>query len=201
VLLSMPLAHQREEVRLLGDVLANPDNSWQQAEPEELRANYWEYLVEKGLSSVALCDRNWETACEEVAAKGLGQEVELKELLGDLFEQTIQVFSKIHSQALEFVYKTGHGIEHLDELAAALRELERKREKYMFRLSLLDAGLVEQARAEHAAGDYPSSGAALADLLAARHAAHLTPSYAELRRWAESSPPPPSWYEENDLTG
>jgi hypothetical protein len=77
-------------------------------------------------------------------------------------------------------------------------ELERMRDKYLFRLSLMDDALIKEAVAEYAAGHYPNLGMALADLLAARHAEQLTPPYPQLRQWAAHSPPPASWHEEED---
>ena len=176
--LSIPFHIQWGEIRLLKDVLEEP---WQEQHLHAMQAWDWDFIVEKCLSVAASFDRAWELTCQEMVATGLNDVKEREQFIRDLFDSTILVLRSLHAKVTQFVQQTDHTIERLDELEAAVPMLEQKREDCLFQFSLLDSALVEQAKAEHAAGDYPSAGIALADLLAARHAARITPSYAELR--------------------
>lgn len=193
---SIPLRIQRGEVRLLHDVLDEP---WHEQHLQVLQAWDWDFIVEKCLSVVTSFDRAWQITCQEVVTTGLDEVGEREQVLRDLFDSTILVLRSLHTKATLFVQQTGHTIERLSELEAAVHLGEQKRADCLFQFTLLDSAIVEQAKAEHEAGDYPNAGIALADLLAAQHAARITPSYAELRRWADTSPPPQSWYEEDTL--
>lgn len=192
---SIPLRIQHDEVRLLTETL---EESWQSEHRQAMRASDWEFIIGKCLQLPPDMERGWQITCRQAVT---GEIENLAERIKDVqivFDMAIDLLGRSRAKAQEFACATEHTIEGLSELDDALRKLTDLKDKQLFRLALLDQKVIEEARAVHAGGDYPSPDAALADLLAARHAARITPSYAELRRWADQSPPEPAWYEEAD---
>jgi hypothetical protein len=191
---SIPLRIQRDEVQLLKATLEEP---WQREHRQAMRAWDWEFIIGKCLQLPAAMERGWQITCREAVAGEIENLGERSKDVQSVFDLAIDVIQEAHHKAQEFAGATSHAIEGLEELDDALRELTALKKKHLFRLSLIDHEIIEEARAEHAAGDYPTADAALADLLAARHAARITPSYTELRRWADQSSPEPAWFEED----
>ena len=148
-------------------------------------------------ASVCNCQRTWtrsEIACREIVTELENLAERIKDMQ-NVFDLAIDLIGRARpSQGVPRT--TGRPLEGLSELDDALRKLTSLKDKHLFRLAILDREVIAEAWTEHAAGDYPSPDAALADLLAARHAARITPSYAELRRWVDQSPPEPVWFEE-----
>ncbi len=194
---SIPLQMQLDEARRLKDTL---EDRWQHDHNEAMHACNWTFIVAKCLQLAEGPELGWQITCGEAVTSEIGDLKERSQSLQYVFDLTIEVTREAHDKARAFARATGHTIERLDELESVMQELERKRNKYLFRLSLIDDAVIQEAQAEHAAGSYRSAAAALADLLAARQAEQSTPPYAELRRWADRSPPPPSWLDENDDT-
>jgi hypothetical protein len=93
----------------------------------------------------------------------------------------------------------GH-IEDVDLLDAAIRRQEDLCRIADESQALLDEAAVAEARASHAAGEYPSAGEALDNVLAGRQLARIDPDDEKLRRYAARNPPPAAWLEE-DMTG
>lgn len=192
---SKTLSMQLEDTQRFRGVLEEP---WQAAHREAMRASHWDFLVARCLQIAENVDLGWEITCRDALA---GEVPDWQERAGDLrsvFEGTLEAARNTREKARVFASTTGHAIERLQDLAAVIEDLERKAKNYLFRLSLLDPAVIEQAVAEHAEGHYSTPVAALADLLAARHAERITPDYSPLRQWAEQSEPPAAWYEESD---
>ena len=190
---TIPLRIQMEEIQRLKSALEEP---WQQDHRQAMRAWDWDFVVAKALHLADFVELGWEVTCREAVTDGIADLEARTTEMRAAFDQTIEGLLKVRDSARAFTDKTGHTINRLGELETIIEELKRKRDKYLFRLSLLDDDVIKEAIAEHAAGHYPSQAAALADLLAARHAERITPSYSELRQWAAQSPPPASWCEE-----
>ncbi len=196
MLQSIPLRLQLDEAQRLRGAIEEP---WQKDHREVMQAWDWEFIIARCLQVAEGLELGWAITCQEVAAGAIKDLKEREQSLRTVFDAIIDVVRLAHEKATAFAQATGHLLDRLGELTSAITELERKREKYLFRLSLIDAAVLADARAEHADGSYPSPGAALADLLAARHAARITPTYGQLRQWADRSPPPSGWYEEEDV--
>jgi hypothetical protein len=192
---NIPLRMQLEEIQRLKSTLEEP---WQQDHNQAMRAWDWDYIVARFLQYPELLDIGWDVTCREAVTGGITDLEGRAKVMRTLFDLALEALRNARARASAFVAATGHVVERLEELDAADKRLQRARDKYLFRLSLIDDAVIKEAMAEHAAGHYPSPGAALADLLAARHAEHLTPSYPELRQWAAHSPPPANWHEEED---
>lgn len=193
---NLTLSLQLDDAQRLHDTLAEP---WQMLHREAVRASVWDFLVARSLQLSENIDLAWAATCRELAAGEIEDVQGWRSALETVFDLTIAAAHLAHSRARAFQEKSGHVIERLEELTGLLRVLEQKRQRYLSRLSLLDEAVVAEGRAAYAAGDYPTAAAALADLLAARQARALTPPYAELRKWAQQSPPPSEWYSEADL--
>jgi hypothetical protein len=187
------LQMQEDEVRLLRDVLDEP---WQEQHQQAMRAREWEIVLGKCLWLLEALPLCWTISCEGIVSGEIADRTKYAEFLRRVVANTIAAVRLAHNKATAFAKATDQTIDRLDEIGSTLQEVERWQEPFLVHLSLIDDTVIAEAKAEYAAGDYPSAGVALADLLAARHAARLTPSYAQLRNWADRSPPPPSWYEE-----
>jgi hypothetical protein len=192
---SIPLRIQRDEVRLLENALEEP---WQKDHRQAMRAWEFEFIVGKCLQFPKTAELDWRITCREAVLGESGDPVKRVDYVRERYDELIRVARLARERAKDFARTTGHTIKGLEGLDAVSQKLERLRDKYLFRLSLIDDQVIAEAREEHAPGDFPTPGDALADLLAARHAAQITPSYAELRDWADRSPPAPSWLEEED---
>jgi hypothetical protein len=186
---------QMEEIQRLKNTLEEP---WQQDHRQAMRAWDWDFIVVKALHLADFVELGWEITCREAVTEGIPDLKARTTEMRVAFDQTIEELRKIRDSARAFTDRTGHTINRLEELQTVTEELQRKRDKYLFRLALIDDDLINEAVAEHAAGHYPSPGAALADRLAARHAERITPPYSELRNWAAQSLPPAGWHEESD---
>lgn len=192
---SISLDMQREEVRLLQNRV---EGTWQLDHARAMRAWDWEYIVEKCLRFPHDLEIGWKITCREAAAGEIKDRNERGESCRAIVQAMIDVARRAHQKAAEFASATGHSIAGLDELQSLPGHLEQMREKYQFRLSLLDDDIIQEALNEADVGDYPTPGEALADLLAARQAERMAPSYAELRQWADRCPPAPAWFEEGE---
>lgn len=192
---TIPLRIQRDEVQLLKETLEEP---WQSEHRQAMRAWDWEFIIGKCLQQPGAMERVWQITCREAASGEIENLKDRLQAVQLLFDLAIEVVREAQTKAQQFTRTTGHAIEGVAELEQALEALTSMREKHLIRLSLLDHDIIDEARAEQAAGHYPTADAALADLLAARHAARITPSYTDLRRWAEQSPPEPAWFEEGE---
>ncbi len=192
---SISLSMQLEDAQRLRGALGEP---WQAAHREAARASHWDFLVAKCLQIAENIDLGWEITCRDALAGEIHDWQERATSLRSVFEGTLEAARNTRDRARAFASTTGHTIERLEELSSAIVELDRKAKNYLLRLSLLNAAILEQAVAEHAEGHYATPVAALADLLAARHAECITPAYSDLRQWAEKSPPAAEWYEESD---
>lgn len=192
---SIPLLIQRDEVQMLQNRL---NKGWRSDHVQALRAWDWEYIVGKCLRFPQDLEIGWKLLCREAVTNEIKDLRERAESLRIVFDATIDVAQTAYQKAFDFATATGHAIEGLEDLKTLPAVLERMREKYLFRLSLIDDQIIQEASTEGIGEDYATPGEALADLLAARHAARITPSYAELRQWADRCPPAPAWLDEGD---
>jgi hypothetical protein len=172
--------------------------NWQQEHTKYIGTSTWQSIVRDCQDFPARMEQAWRFICAEAACHELGDLEDLKESLRRQFDLAEKAILEAGQEARKAARSNGHNSEDLSQLRLAFEELRRMRDKYLFRITLITDDLINEAGAEYAAGNYPTPGAALDDFLALRHAAHITPSYADLRRWADRSPPDPAWLEEGD---
>jgi hypothetical protein len=192
---SLSLRLQIEDAQRLRKTLQEP---WEKEHHEAMRAWDWDFIVARCLLLAESLDVSWKNICREAVDGEIDDPTDKQTALKEAFERTLEVFGMAAEGATAFVRQTGMPVERLGELATVKDQLQRKRDRYLTRLSLLDPEIIQTALAERAAGNYTTAAQALADLLAARHAEQITPGYAELRAWANESVPPDSWRTESD---
>lgn len=165
-----------------------------------MRAWDCDFIVARCLLLAQSLDITWENTCHEVVNEEIKDLTERQASLRAAFDKTIEVLSIAAEGAGAFADKTGLVVEKLDELTRVKEEMERKREKYLLRFSLLDDEIIKAAIAEHAAGNYVNAAQALADLLAgtARRANHTQVCGAsrlgiieKAKTYVEKPQPPP----------
>jgi hypothetical protein len=117
----------------------------------------------------------------------------LREALRGMFQTSIELLQYLCEQADE-LGAAGYPVSTAGQLNDAHAEARRLHHRTMKAWDMIDENLIAEAKRLVRRKEWPTAGQALEDLIAAREAAGIAPSYEELLALADRSPPPAEWF-------